>query len=51
MGNVRASYFRQEAEKLIIDYGFYFDTEIVETYSLLEPMSDLRKIRIYCIGL
>ena len=34
-----------------MDYGLCFDTEIVETYSLSEPMSDLYKIRVYCVGL
>ena len=41
MWNIRASYFRQEARESLIDYGLRFDTEIVETYPLPEPMSDL----------
>ena len=34
-----------------MDYGLCFDTEIVETYPLTEPMSDLQKTRVYCVGL
>ena len=34
-----------------MDYGLRFDTKIVETYPLPEPMSDLQKTRVYCIGL
>ena len=34
-----------------MDYGLCFDTEIVETYPLPEPMSDLQKTRVYCVGL
>ena len=51
MWNTRASYFRQEAGESIIDYGLHFDMEIVETYPLLEPMSDLQKTRVYYIEL
>ena len=43
MWNTRASYFRQEVGESIVDYGLRFDTKIVETYPLLEPMSDLQK--------
>ena len=38
MWNIRASYFRQEAGESIMDYGLRFDTEIVETYPLTEPL-------------
>ena len=51
MWNIRASYFRQEAEESIIDYGLRFDAEIVEKYPLPEPMSDLQKTRVYYIEL
>ena len=34
-----------------MDYGLRFDTEIVETYPLPEPMSDLQKTRVYYIRL
>ena len=34
-----------------MDYGLRFDTEIVETYPLSEPMSDLQKTRVYYVGL
>ena len=40
MWNIWASYFRQEAGESIMDYGLRFDTKIVETYPLLEPMSN-----------
>ena len=51
MWNVRAGYFRQEAGESIIGYGLRFHMEIVETYPLPEPMSDLQKTSVYCIGL
>ena len=51
MWNIRASYFRQEAGESIIDCGLRFDTEIVETYPLPEPMRDLQKTNVYCIKL
>ena len=51
MWNIRASYFRQEAGESIIDYGLRFDTEIVEMYPLPEPMSDLQRTKVYCVGL
>ena len=49
--NTRVSYFRQEVGESIIDYGLCFDTETEETFSLSEPMSNLQKTRVHCIGL
>ena len=49
--NEKIKYFRQVPGESIVDYGFHFDVEIVEAHPLLEPMSDLLKMRIYYIGL
>ena len=46
--NEHATQFRQGQGEPIIDFGYRFDAQIVDTFPLPPPMSDLLKMRIYC---